>query len=182
MHPVHTFPPCFPKIHSNIILPSMSSLPSGFFSSGFQTKILYSFPISPVHVTCPHLIIFDMIAPVILRRLPQEYTASEHEDGGSMVLRNVGILPQHYTASQPRRPRLESTSSWKVRSRIIGWLTLWSFIDTVSIWEAAEYRMRLLYEERQRVEKLVRGGRGLFERTKHQRLQQPYMLSYSVSP
>jgi hypothetical protein len=29
------------------------------------------------------------------------------EDGGSLDLRNVGILPQHYTASQPRRPRLE---------------------------------------------------------------------------
>jgi hypothetical protein len=29
------------------------------------------------------------------------------EDGGSMDLWNVGILPQHYTASQPRRPRLE---------------------------------------------------------------------------
>jgi hypothetical protein len=31
-----------------------------------------------------------------------------HEDGGSMDLRNVGILPQHYTASEPRRPRLET--------------------------------------------------------------------------
>jgi hypothetical protein len=30
------------------------------------------------------------------------------EDGGSTVLRNVGILPQHYTAPQPRRPRIES--------------------------------------------------------------------------
>jgi len=29
------------------------------------------------------------------------------EDGGSMDLRNVGILLQHYTASQPRRPRLQ---------------------------------------------------------------------------
>jgi hypothetical protein len=28
------------------------------------------------------------------------------EDGGSMDLRNVGILPQHYTTSQPRRPLL----------------------------------------------------------------------------
>jgi len=27
------------------------------------------------------------------------------EDGGSKVIRNVGILPQHYTASQPRSPR-----------------------------------------------------------------------------
>jgi len=29
------------------------------------------------------------------------------EDGGSMDLRNVGILLKHYTASQPRRPRLD---------------------------------------------------------------------------
>jgi hypothetical protein len=26
-----------------------------------------------------------------------------HEDAGSMDLRDVGILPQHYTASEPRR-------------------------------------------------------------------------------
>jgi hypothetical protein len=30
------------------------------------------------------------------------------EDGASMVLRKVGILPQHYTVSQPRRPRHET--------------------------------------------------------------------------
>jgi hypothetical protein len=29
------------------------------------------------------------------------------EDGDSMVLRNVGILPHKYTALQPRRLRLE---------------------------------------------------------------------------
>jgi len=41
--------------------------------------------------------------------LPQRYTASEpSEDGGSMDLRNIGILPQHYMASQPRRLRLVS--------------------------------------------------------------------------
>jgi len=28
---------------------------------------------------------------------------------GSKVLRNVCVLSQHYTASQPRRPRLESS-------------------------------------------------------------------------
>jgi hypothetical protein len=33
------------------------------------------------------------------------------EDGGSMVLRNVGILPQHYVASQAKKPRLESSPS-----------------------------------------------------------------------
>jgi hypothetical protein len=31
---------------------------------------------------------------------------SHPEDEGSMDLRNVGILPQHFTASQSRRPRL----------------------------------------------------------------------------
>jgi hypothetical protein len=35
------------------------------------------------------------------------------EDGGSMDLWNVGILPQHYTASEPRRPRLETSPPWK---------------------------------------------------------------------
>jgi hypothetical protein len=35
------------------------------------------------------------------------------EDWDNDVLRNVGILPQHYTAPQPRRPRLESSPLWK---------------------------------------------------------------------
>jgi hypothetical protein len=35
------------------------------------------------------------------------------EDGGSMDLWSVGILPQHYTASQLRRPRFESSLPWK---------------------------------------------------------------------
>jgi hypothetical protein len=35
------------------------------------------------------------------------------EDGGSMHLRNVGILPQHHTASQPRRPLLKTSPPWK---------------------------------------------------------------------
>jgi len=30
------------------------------------------------------------------------------QDGGSMDLWNAGILPQYYTASQPRTPRLET--------------------------------------------------------------------------
>jgi hypothetical protein len=30
------------------------------------------------------------------------------EDGGSMVLRNVSILSQHYTASEPRTPRIQT--------------------------------------------------------------------------
>jgi hypothetical protein len=35
------------------------------------------------------------------------------EDGGSMDLWNVGNLPQHSTASQPTRPRLETSPPWK---------------------------------------------------------------------
>jgi len=35
------------------------------------------------------------------------------EDCSSMDLWNYGILPQHYTASQPRRPRPETSPAWK---------------------------------------------------------------------
>jgi hypothetical protein len=36
------------------------------------------------------------------------------DDRGSRVLRNVGILPHHYTASQPRRPRLVNDNDYIV--------------------------------------------------------------------
>jgi hypothetical protein len=36
----------------------------------------------------------------------EEYNPLHPEDGGNKVLRNVGILQQHYTASEPRRLRL----------------------------------------------------------------------------
>jgi hypothetical protein len=32
----------------------------------------------------------------------------QSEDGCRLALRNVGVLPQHYTASQSRRHRLET--------------------------------------------------------------------------
>jgi hypothetical protein len=45
------------------------------------------------------------------------------EDGGSMDLRNFRVLPQHYTASQSARPRLESKEKvvayFKVNPRIL---------------------------------------------------------------
>jgi hypothetical protein len=44
-----------------------------------------------------------------------EYIDVSEEFATSMVLWNVGILPQHYTASQPSRPRLEPSSPWKPR-------------------------------------------------------------------
>jgi len=33
-----------------------------------------------------------------------------------MALQNVGILPQHYMASQPRKPQLESSVPWKAQT------------------------------------------------------------------
>jgi len=45
--------------------------------------------------------------------LPQHNTVSQPEDVGSMVIRNVGILPRHYTASQPKRPQLGISPPWK---------------------------------------------------------------------
>jgi len=61
-NPFHTFPPCFPKIHSSI--PSLHvGLPSHLSSSGFLTKILYAFLISPMCATCclTHLILINLI-------------------------------------------------------------------------------------------------------------------------
>jgi len=67
MNPVHTFPPYFSKIYSNIILPSMPSLPSSVFPSGFPTKILYTFVVFPMYATQPtHLILLDLITIIIL--------------------------------------------------------------------------------------------------------------------
>jgi len=66
MSTVHNFPPYSPKIHSNIILPSMPRSLSGLFPSGFLTKILYAFLISPMHMTCStHLILLDLITLMI---------------------------------------------------------------------------------------------------------------------
>jgi hypothetical protein len=44
--------------------------------------------------------------PTFRRTLLPPPSGWRHEDGGSMGPRNVAILPQHYTASQLRRPRL----------------------------------------------------------------------------
>jgi hypothetical protein len=41
------------------------------------------------------------------------------ENGGSMVLRNGGVLPSHYMVSQFRRPRLESSAAWKPQNSLV---------------------------------------------------------------
>jgi hypothetical protein len=60
----------------------------------------------PVHLTHSLVTVFSEDGGSIFLRnigiLPQHYTMSQlSEDGGSKVLRNVGILPHHYTVSQP---------------------------------------------------------------------------------
>jgi len=50
----------------------------------------------------------------------QRFGGPYPEDEGSQVLRNIGILPQHYTAPQPGRPRLES-SPWKPQNSHETW-------------------------------------------------------------
>jgi hypothetical protein len=66
MNPVHTFPLCFTKIHSNITFHLCRCLSSGLFTSCFPTKILYAFLISLMHTTCPaHLILFHLTIQII---------------------------------------------------------------------------------------------------------------------
>jgi hypothetical protein len=62
MNPVHTFPPYFPKIHSNIILPSATRSSESFFPSGFRAKIFRAFLIYSMRAVCSaHLIVLDLI-------------------------------------------------------------------------------------------------------------------------
>jgi len=66
MNPVHIIPPHFPKIHSNIILPSISRSSEWFSPSGFPIKILYEFLNSRKRATWPaHLILLDLITLII---------------------------------------------------------------------------------------------------------------------
>jgi hypothetical protein len=53
MHPIHTFPPYIPKIHSNIILPSVPRSSEWPSPSGFPTKIIYILLIFPMWATWP---------------------------------------------------------------------------------------------------------------------------------
>jgi hypothetical protein len=63
------------SLRSSLILSShlLLGLPSRFFLSDFQTKLLYTFLISLMHATCPILFIFlDVITPIIIRWIQKE--------------------------------------------------------------------------------------------------------------
>jgi hypothetical protein len=69
---------------------------------------------------------------------------------------NVGVLPQNYTASQPWRPRLE-TSLWKPQNSHHDLKSLERVLrSTRAIWKVHELALLL------RVGTLWRGGDGLF--------------------
>jgi hypothetical protein len=66
MNPIQNVPFYFPKIHSNIIFPSTPRSSEWLFPSGFQTKILYAFLISPMRSTFPAYFIFLDLVTIII--------------------------------------------------------------------------------------------------------------------
>jgi len=66
MHLVCTFPLDFPEVCSYVVFRSMSTSSRGLFPSGFLTKILYAFLISPMCATyADHVILFDLITVIV---------------------------------------------------------------------------------------------------------------------
>jgi len=62
-----------------------------------------------LHANFTHLTIGKNIPLILLLPAPTSRPSSWHhalhpEDGSNKVLKNGGILPQHYITSQPRRP------------------------------------------------------------------------------
>jgi hypothetical protein len=70
MHPYHTFCPV-PLTHILILTSHpYTGLLSGLFPSGFLTKILYAFIISPMCGTChTHVILLDLITLIIFGKV-----------------------------------------------------------------------------------------------------------------
>jgi len=67
-------------------------------------------PAIVIEVSCKSLSQVKVLWEVLLYSVAVECFRG---DSGSKVLWNVGNLGQHYTASQPRRPWMESSLLWK---------------------------------------------------------------------
>jgi hypothetical protein len=67
INPVHTTPSCFPKIHSNIILPPTSRSSEWSLSFWLYHQNPICTPLLPIRATCPaHLILLDLINLIII--------------------------------------------------------------------------------------------------------------------
>jgi len=51
--------------------------------------------------------------PQLRKEKYRQHYVDDPEEGGSKVLRNVGVLTYNYTVSQPRRQGPESSSKWE---------------------------------------------------------------------
>jgi hypothetical protein len=103
-------PPSHMKSQDLIILLPMYSLQINLLSWDFHTKIMYAFPISPMHVTCYGLSLTVLITPRDLR-----FTVT------SMRMSVLWDVAQRSLADTDRRQRslLSPSSGW--------WVKLWSF-------------------------------------------------------
>jgi len=79
------------------------------------TTILHNFR-TVNHLLFRPVQVFRVVTPCSVVVGYQHFRSLHPEDGASMDLWNVGILPQHYTAWQSRRPRLEVSLAWKVQN------------------------------------------------------------------
>jgi hypothetical protein len=67
--------------------------------------------------------------------IPQHYTVSHPEDGSSKFLRNVGIIPQHYAVSQPRKFELDCSLLWKLQiSKLVNFTFVEFFVKIARIY------------------------------------------------
>jgi len=67
LHLVHTFSPYFPKIHSDVILPSTPRSSECSLPFRLSDQILYAFLISPTHATRPaHSTLLDLLTLIII--------------------------------------------------------------------------------------------------------------------
>jgi hypothetical protein len=98
INPVHILPPYLPKIHSNIILPSMPRSYECSFPSGNPTKILYAFLIPPVcympHPSHPPWHAHKLWSPSLCRLLqPQHFMGIFQTTQGAPV--SVFVTQSH---------------------------------------------------------------------------------------